>query len=239
VCAGDIIYTDNFDIYVTGKTATTVGSLNSCNPLTNGNFPLCNSNTNYYFDDTFNSGLYDQYLTGFNDNTELIWSTYFGGEADEDASTLTYIPDLGNGCKLILSATTNSSSTYPLWQLLPNGYWQPTNAGLKDCSISRFDLNGSCFPVTSVKNVEKQAGLNIFPNPNNGKISIKNDSEFSYKFLNIFSVEGKLLLKIENLSFNSHQTIELDLQQQLQSGLYFIELGNSTTSNTVKMIVNK
>ncbi len=236
---GDIIYTDNFDIYVTGKTATTVGSLNSCNPLTNGNFPLCNSNTNYYFDDTFNSGLYDQYLTGFNDNTELIWSTYFGGEADEDASTLTYIPDLGNGCKLILSGTTNSTSTYPLWQLLPNGYWQPSNAGLKDCSISRFDLDGSCFPVTSVKNVEKQDGFNIFPNPNNGKISIKNNSEFSYKFLKVFSVEGKMLLKIENLSFNSNQTMEIDMKQQLNSGLYFIELGNSTTSNTLKMVVNK
>ena len=81
--------------------------------------------------------------------------------------------------------------------------------------------------------------MQVFPNPNNGKISIKNNSEFSYKFLKVFSVEGKMLLKIENLSFNSNQTMEIDMKQQLNSGLYFIELGNSTTSNTLKMVVNK
>jgi hypothetical protein len=239
----DMVYADNLDIYLVGKTNSSTGSTNYCGLPSNGDFPLCDQNSNYYFDDIYNGGNYELYLAGFNDNTEIIWSTFVGGQADENFPSVSYVPDIGNGCKLVIAASTNStvipasSSNFPLWQLLPNGYWQPNNSGAIDLTITRFDLTGSCFPITSISESKNGNLVSLFPNPTNGNFLITNESDIDYDYLNIFSVEGKLIFDNNKINLRAGSRMKFDLNKQIQAGIYFLKLGNSDNSQTFKIII--
>lgn len=242
----DMVYADNLDIYIVGKTNSATGSSNYCGLPSNGDFPLCNQITNYYFDDTYNSGNYDLYLAGFNDNTEIIWSTYIGGQGDENFPSVSYIPDIGNGCKLVTTASTNSTvipastSNYPLWQLLPNGYWQPNNAGSIDLTITRFDLTGSCNLVTNINQpFHNNNTVSLYPNPSSGTITLNNPTNCNFDCLKLFSIDGKLLFEKNNLNLRSGTSTRVDFHQLFQSGIYFLRLGNMENEQTFKLLIEK
>lgn len=78
----------NNDLYLVGLSTTV--NVNSpdvyCGLPTNNGFPLCNPGGNAYFRD--NNGVnvdYDAFVTRFNQNKEIVWSTFYGGSGDESA----------------------------------------------------------------------------------------------------------------------------------------------------------
>jgi hypothetical protein len=121
--------------------------------------------------------------------------------------------------------------------LLPNGYWQPNNSGAIDLTITRFDLTGSCFPITSISESKNGNLVSLFPNPTNGNFLITNESDIDYDYLNIFSVEGKLIFDNNKINLRAGSRMKFDLNKQIQAGIYFLKLGNSDNSQTFKIII--
>jgi hypothetical protein len=79
--AYDVAYSVAVDgsgnVFVVGYTASTSG------------FPLANPGGGAYYDNTHNGGFYDAFIAKFSgSNLSLVWSTYFGGSSDDEASSV-------------------------------------------------------------------------------------------------------------------------------------------------------
>jgi len=86
----DIHIDDNFNfIYITGSTKSVNATDNLlCGVATNDGFPLCDPGGGAYFDNTGNGGS-DAFLSKFNLAGQLIWSTFFGGDLDDEGKSIT------------------------------------------------------------------------------------------------------------------------------------------------------
>ena len=90
-------------------------------------------------------------------------------------------------------------------------------------------------PPTSVGDVVNTLGIDIFPNPTEGKISIDiTDKVIGDVTIETFSVDGKSLLRNEYDQTNS--LIELDLSN-LGSGIYMIRVSTSDATAIHKVIL--
>ena len=137
------------DLYITGSTASDQ-STTTCAPNTGGEFPICNSNGSSFIQSNFGSNnpgnLFsenDAFVARFDQNGSLAWSTYYGGESNEDGR--------GNGGHDIAIDTKNRvfvcgttrldanspTSTIPTQPFL-NYYYQPQNASAPE-NISAQD----------------------------------------------------------------------------------------------------
>lgn len=83
------------------------------------------------FDNTW-SGNYDCTLTKYNSAGELIWSTYFGGNGDDNANGIDF--DVNNNVYIAIQTGTNSG-------LAHLGY-RGTNAGGQDAMLAKFNPDG-------------------------------------------------------------------------------------------------
>jgi photosystem II stability/assembly factor-like uncharacterized protein len=78
--------------------------------------------------------------------------------------------------------------------------------------------------------------IQITPNPNNGRFSINLSSNESYKSrLNVIDVMGKVVYSIEINILLGETVIELKLEQ-LNSGVYFVQLLHNNTFKSIKFI---
>ncbi len=81
----DLEIADNGHIFVVGGTSSTSSS-NQCTPTSDGSFPKCDISGAY--EQSWSGGhpnTTDAFIAEFNENGELIWSTYIGGEEDENS----------------------------------------------------------------------------------------------------------------------------------------------------------
>lgn len=83
------------------------------------------------------AGINDDYIIQFNTSGVPIWGTYVGGTDDEEA-----FPCIGefNGSIYLVGGT--KSTNFPLLNPGGTAFFQPTNAGGKDVTISRFSTGG-------------------------------------------------------------------------------------------------
>jgi|TARA_R100000479_G_scaffold165252_1_gene104470 hypothetical protein len=72
----------------------------------------------------------------------------------------------------------------------------------------------------------------LYPNPNNGNFSIKLSETFESVSVNISEISGK---QISNLEFSN--TNEIDIEESLSSGIYFVSIKTTSSHSTLKMIV--
>lgn len=141
------------DVFVVGYTSNQYGG--TCADSTY--FSVCNPGGGAYYQPFWNPGgflLNDGFIAKFDNTTQLVWSTYFGGNYDDGIHNLA-IDDVNN--KLYIVGSTNSaglSSCVPIFGGLPicnstSGYNQTlTNGsggvgGNEDAFVARFTLNGN------------------------------------------------------------------------------------------------
>ena len=136
------------DIYITGTTTnTTVGNVN-CGIPTNGGFPLCNP-----WQSTHGGGYEDIFLARFNPSNQLVFSTYYGGNSDEEAVVGDKHPPVvatdpyGDVFVAGVSSKYVSTETFPTLAHSPL-YYQQNNAkdisnsstGSRDAFVLWFDM---------------------------------------------------------------------------------------------------
>lgn len=89
-----------------------------------------------------------------------------------------------------------------------------------------------------INEVSLLEGISLFPNPTNGSVNIRSQSNVSMSVdILVYNTVG-VLIKKENVNFNSAYTMHsLDLEA-LSSGLYIVELVSENKKQSIKLIRN-
>jgi len=127
---GYTIYCDkNDNVYVLGKTNSTSSS-----------FPLLNSGSGAYYQ-AANGGLSDAFIIKFANNGQRIWSTFYGGSAEETFDSYDNIVE--DACGNIYMAFNTKSTNMPTYNLpCTDDYKKTTNNGKNDIFIIKFNSSG-------------------------------------------------------------------------------------------------
>jgi hypothetical protein len=100
--------------YVTGVTSSQNGSSTHCVVPTTGNFPLCNQiDTACYFQTQYGGGSYDAFIAAFDTARVLNWSTYFGGDGDDQSYDVGVAYSTYDRIAIGGKTSSNSFSCYP------------------------------------------------------------------------------------------------------------------------------
>ncbi len=162
----------------------------------------------------------NQFFAKFNTNGSLIWSSYYGGTNFTYASPINIAV---NKSSLYLYGETTSSNGFTT-----PGCWQPqmidTNPSLTTQEknvifLAKFDLKS-----LSTQEIEQQADIKLYNNPNNGNFSINGEILGKQDIqTNIFDVSGKLLYK-QDLNKTSNKEHHFYLQNKLVPGNYVVNI---------------
>lgn len=121
---GHAIYNDGTNTWVAGHTISV-------------NFPTNDPGLPTYFQGSNAGGFGDCFILKFNNIGNLIWATYFGGTASEEATAV-----YSNGTNVWVAGYTNSTD-FPVLNPAAGAYFSGTNAGTTDCFISKFNITGT------------------------------------------------------------------------------------------------
>ncbi|MBI5541058.1 MAG: SBBP repeat-containing protein [Bacteroidia bacterium] len=215
------------NIYLTGITSGSYSNV-LCSPPTNPNieFPQCNV-PNVFFQNSFGGGLSgmgygDGFISAFNSNNQLVWSTFYGGNEDE-ISTIGTV-DIVNK-RFYLTGQTNSTSNFPLFDPMTNNYQQPNKNGYQDAFIARFNISPIIYSIFE-NTINSYSTLNIYPNPiyNNELLNIKFSSEkISTAQVNIYNSLGAIKLKTIEEVVPNENIFSIDVSK-LTQGMYLLQV---------------
>ncbi len=147
--------TQTTEIYVAGKTTTSKVESSFGSPLSSnaqGSFPLANPIGGAYFQSvlgaTSSTLAADAFIAKFNNQRQLVWSSFFGGDEDDQFSDIAINT---NGVTVVGytesltensgNCTANSNGKIPKCSTMPNGYLA-SNQGMRDVLITQFSTNG-------------------------------------------------------------------------------------------------
>ena len=172
---GKAIKCDNMgNVHIIGNTKTAVGGYNNCEALTVSNFPLCNPGGTAYHQGT-NAGVYDIFYAKFDNNNNLLSSTFFGSDKMDNAIDVGFdnpIPS-NNGVYIVGSTFKSANASVTPCTVPTNGNFPLCNGGSSPfygtgfgngnsevAFIAKFDINSelkwsTLFPyVTQFQAVE-------------------------------------------------------------------------------------
>ncbi len=120
---GSLTIDNNSNLYVTGHTPS-------------ADFPVLDIGGGAYYQNT-NAGYIDAFILKFNSSGVRLWSTYYGGNDEDKALSIT--TDAGNN--LYLTGFTRSTNL-PVLDPAGGAYYQSTNAGMADIFIIKLNSSG-------------------------------------------------------------------------------------------------
>ena len=123
--------------------------------------------------------------------------------------------------------------------LMP-GFWAETGsdflAHLDACTFLAFQKPPTEFTQNEKRKTPSNNDLTIFPNPNNGSMSIQfNIEEERFTRVDLFHSSGQLIKSI--FSGKDIGAYTLEVKEILPAGVYFVRLANADNQKTKKVIV--
>ena len=141
---GSVVVDSDNDIIISGTTWSSIPTDNPCGVATNNGFPLCNSGE--FFQGSFGGGTYDGFISRFSSNGVLEWSTYLGGDGQDEIGTGSLAVG-SDGSLYVVGATTSSSTSsvcgvysigeFPICN--PGGAYIYQGTGGQEVFITRFN----------------------------------------------------------------------------------------------------
>lgn len=134
-------------------------------------------------------------------------------------------------------------TTYPNWQnflgsphVMIRFVFEEGDAGQgNNFFLDAINISG----VTGLNELSKKTGLNLYPNPTNGSSILNfNLSEATQVEVSVVDVVGREVLPTLNANYGSgNQTVEINKNETLPSGIYFVNLSLNGTKLTKKLVV--
>jgi hypothetical protein len=173
------------------------------------------------------NGNSEGFISKFNQNGQKQWGTYYGGNAFEES--LSFLPH-SNGFYLVGTTQSENGMTTPNAEL-PNYELHDLNSSYPSIIyLAHFLVN----PLTTTKNALEK--LELYPNPNKGSFSIKgNFAGLQNLEMVIYDNQGRTIYNKKLTDFEDNTSI--DLENKLQSGIYFVKIFNSEIEKTIKTII--
>jgi hypothetical protein len=200
--------------------------------------------TNYYAEDFAlgtNPILEDAYLAFFDEDFNLVWSTYFGG-SKQDSPNATAITNDQSRLYMVGYECTNNDlnpavdfehqdyDELSFFDYFQDDIIDPQNIGSLPSWCALFDISG--IPLSSSALVEQlDDEITIFPNPSFDEIRIRKTDFVENVEIRIFNNIGVLVKSYSQ--FNLAQPIPID---HLSSGIYILELDFAGEKSTAKFV---
>jgi len=178
---------NNSNIYIVGNTTSQNAQQNSCLATTGAQFPLCDQQGNSYFQD-HNEGAQDIFITKFDANNNLIGSTFYGSDLNDEVFEIN-CPGGDDETIILVGNTTKSSDplanyTPTLYQSGPRpdhnfplcdmtgttDFFQvagPVYSGSSTGFISRFSTGGDLLWATNMKAIKEFQTVTSTPHYDN------------------------------------------------------------------------
>jgi len=87
--------------------------------------------------------------------------------------------------------------------------------------------------LLAVEDVQKQNGIQVFPNPTSGFVTIQNSKNSNLKNVEVYNVAGQLIQRFD--LNNGTQKASLDMSR-LANGTYILKINSDNESNTAKVV---
>lgn len=191
-------------------------------------FPQNIATTNAY--QTNINGLSDSYISKFDANGQKLWGSYYGGENIDYIQT--FIP-YQDGFYLVgmTNSITNIATPITDSEIQPFEVCDENAQNPQNIFIAHFKPT----PLATTSNELDK--LQLYPNPNRGNFSIKgNFIGLQNLEITIYDNQGRTIYK--NKPNNFENIISINLENTVQSGMYFVKIFNTEIEKTIKMIVN-
>ncbi|HKL03582.1 MAG TPA: T9SS type A sorting domain-containing protein, partial [Cryomorphaceae bacterium] len=182
----------------------------------------------------------DAFLVYFNEDFNLIWSTYFGGSKEEIPSATAVTNDETRLYFVGVQCTVNDLSPAVDFELVDFNnssfldYYQdeiidPQNNGSFPSWCALFDIAGITLSSDHIEFVEGE--LNVYPNPASNEIRIENIHSNNEVEIRIFDNTGAMVKLLS--SFNLAKSIPIS---NLSAGVYILELKDGVNTSSVKFV---
>lgn len=232
----DATVDNSHNVYVVGHNQSSTYASNTCAVPTNPNteFPKCHPG-GVYHQVSYGGGSSDGFLTTFNSSNQLVWSTYFGGNDQDEIHSVSYD---GANDRLYFTGTTYSNSGFPIADPATGNYQQNSISGFaRDAYIARLCLNPFTTSVSEISN--NDGSINIYPNPTSNTLNItlfSPDNNGSVD-IELYDVVGNLVLKQKkntDKSTNNSYVLEVN---SLAKGIYVLHVSIKDKYYSAKVIV--
>lgn len=181
-------------------------------------------------------GSYEAIIHFGNNCTISEWFSLVAPDPIQVVGNITSITNGGQGAiDLLVNGGTapysfswdNGSNTEDLNSLTAGNY----TVNITDANGCQFSEQFSVENISNTGGIDSEENINIFPNPNNGIFQISGDPGVNYQVV-IFDNQGR---QIKGVDFTGN----LQIDQKLSSGEYFLVITNNQTQNmkTFKCIV--
>jgi len=201
-----------------------------CMNPSSGLMPLCNTQ-NIFFQDTPGGGFtghFDSYISSFDKNFNLTWSSFFGGIVWDEIHAIEK-----QGDYLYMCGLTTSPSNFPLRNPQNGNYWQANQQGSYDAFVARLTIGGGLTQAFHEQEEVKVPPM-VYPNPVRDicYIRLPDIGEWSYE---LFTVSGSFISSAQTDRIDHYR---LDMSSY-PAGVYFcrlvsLENGQMFTAKIIK-----
>ncbi len=148
---------------------------------------------------------------------------------NQDNNIITASTTYAVGAGSIIIGNVVNATNISNFKIVPSDNDDLNNFGFHNIGVTIVD------PALSIDDAVFSNSINIYPNPSNGRIFIKNNSDLGLKSLQVSDINGRILKTIpfEDSLFER----EIDLYD-LTTGLYFITITSDKSIAIKKLLIN-
>ncbi len=207
------IYADNFgNVYISGYSESTTGVASAGSWQT-----------------TYGGGPYDAFFAKFNAVGTLYWSTYYGGNGNDQGRACAF-----DGVNAYIAGQTNSTN-----QIATPGAFLDTGGGATfyfQGFIAKFDVYDTPL-VTLNAGIEHYADASfcLYPNPNNGSFTLTGSlaDDDGTAAVTVLDMAGRMVFTEEALIKDSKISKQISLGRNTPAGAYIVRV---VSQNKVSML---
>ena len=199
-------------------------------------FPLHDPGGNTYFQRTLGGNYYDAFIAKFNSSGSLYWSTYYGGDGNDEGISIC----TDNNNNIFVTGKTESRD-FPVFNPGGGAYYRGTHAGGADAFILGFRPSGAIgVNVISSTLPDNYILYQNYPNPFNPTTNIRFDlKKSSHTKLIVYDILGKEVVELVNEILNEGcYEVSLD-GSNYSSGVYFYKIITDRYVETKRMMLIK
>ena len=198
-----------------GGTSNDSHASSSIQQTTDGGYIICSVTQSNDGDVSGNHGDEDIWVVNLNSTGSILWQKCLGGTLNESITSIQQTTDGG----YIVAGNTNSIDGDVTG-----------NNGEGDIWVVKLNAT-----LSLVENELNNKEFELYPNPTNGKVTLKVNDQFNPQLVTIKNSNGQILEKI-NVSKNTSNEFEIEINAE--NGIYFIAVFDGEKTITKKVIKN-
>jgi hypothetical protein len=170
-----------------------------------------------------NAGSYDVFIVNYDSAGNTIWAKSAGGSDLDEAVSVAANPS-GSGESYVAGYFTSSSIPFGSTTLI-----NTTGPGYTDMFIAKLSST-----FTGIENQENSSGINIYPNPSNGKFTIERKNSKRAREEGVIEIYNVIAEKIYGADLQQLNNAPIDISDK-PGGIYFLIISSGNEKKIIKV----